>query len=627
MDPITLQDLIDAAANAAEGQTPAQAVAARLTDAPAGTDVAALLDESITRFEELRAGGADTDDELSALEALADVADGVRVELGRLEQVATERADRIRALADRITPAEPEAPAEGDGAAEGGEGEGGEAAPTAETPAAPADPAPAVDSAPDAGADVAPVAEPVAASAEPAPARPSYRRVRLADLPRREVQPPQSTAPTGMVITAAAEVEGYAAGAPMSDLAAVARAGTSKFDHMPRYRPEGGAYIRAGIARIAIPFPDEVVSRSADDDERAIEAALDQSRLPGNSLIAAGGWCSPSETLWDLAPLLADANAGQVSIPEVQSPRGGLRWTEGPDYSTIWSGTGFIQTEAQAIAGSGFTTPIGGTVAGTVKPTFRVPCPAAWDEERAEAIGLSITGGILQNDSYSEVTEDVIAHSLIAHAHRVNARTIHRMVSEAGAATTINLGPSATPSLLNSIDAQIADIRYLNRMSDNATAEVMLPLWVKPVLRADQAVRTNSNTSEAYEVTDQKIDAWFKARNAVPQWVYDWQDAFTGVAGGFGSATPITSWPDTVNVLVYLAGTYLRSRGDVISLDAVHDSKNTHDNDVLHLFVEEKLLVIKRRYKPRLLTIALSANGATGIARELDSDGKIVLTP
>ena len=42
-----------------------------------------------------------------------------------------------------------------------------------------------------------------------------------------------------------------------------------------------------------------------------------QGRLTGGSLAAAGGWCSPSETLYDLAPLLADANAGLVDVPDI----------------------------------------------------------------------------------------------------------------------------------------------------------------------------------------------------------------------------------------------------------------------------------------------------------------------
>ncbi|MBF6298226.1 major capsid protein [Nocardia amamiensis] len=622
---ITLQSLIDAATGAAEGQSAADAVAKLLAEAPADTDVAALLEAATAKFNELYGDGTSkfTDDEASAMEALADVADGVRVEVGRRDKIAGEQAERLSKLAERVNPAAKTSAKDddGEGGAEGEDkgGDGGEDG--GDTTDAPTEPA-AGDPAPPA-ADSAPAA--VAADPAPEPAlvasAPPRRRVRLSDLPTREVRRPDP-APAGVVITAAAEVPGYAAGAPMAGLADVARAGTVKFDSFPNGIVEN-TRLTAGIAQFAIQFPDELITRSDHEDKAAIERAVDQSRLPQQSLVAAGGWCSPSERLYEMSPILAEANAGQIDIPEVQSPRGGLIWTEGPDYTAIYTGTGFIQTEAQAIAGSGFTTPIGGTVAGTTKPIFRVPCPSSWEEERAEAIGFGINGGILQHNAYSELTEDVIAHALIAHAHRVNARTINRMVAETATTVTINLGPSATPSLLNSIDAQIEDIKYANRIGDGTTLEVMLPRWVKPVVRADQAVRTNSSTTEAYEVTDQRIDDWFAKRNAVVRWVYDWQDAFTGISSGFGGATPITSWPDTVDVLVYIAGTFLRSRGDIITMQAVYDTTNLVNNDVLHLFTEEKLMVIRRRYKPRKLTIALSANGSTAAGQILDSDGKI----
>jgi hypothetical protein len=447
--------------------------------------------------------------------------------------------------------------------------------------------------------------------------------VRLADLPAREVRRPDP-GPAGVVITAAADVDGYSAGARMEDLAAVARAGTQKIQAFPQGIVENAHFV-APFAQFHVEFPDDLIVRSEADAERVIDHAVDQSRLPQPLTAAAGnGWCSPSERLYEMSPILADANAGLVDLPEVQTQRGGLMWTEGPDFTAIYNGTGFIQTEAQNIAGSGFTTATGGTVSGTLKPIYNVPCPDTWNEKRAESIGYGINGGILQHDAYPELTEDIIAHALIAHAHRVNARTINRMVADAGSAITLSLGPSATPQILNSIDIQIEDIRYANRIGDGVTLKVMLPRWVRPLVRADQSIRTNGSASESYEVEDAKIVQWFAKRNAVVEFVYDWQDAFTGISSGFGGTTPVTAWPTTVDALVYLPTTYLRSRGDLITMQAVYDTTNLPKNEVLHLFVEEKLMVIKRRYKPRKLTIALSANGSTAAGQILDSNGKIV---
>lgn len=600
---ITLQDLINAAQSAPDKVTPAEAVAKFLVDNP-GADVAALQSEAIARFQELH-GDADagSEDAFAALEVLDEVVTGAKTELARRDTITSERRAKIAELAKRVAP--PAAPVE--------EAPVAEDAPVEDAPVAEVEaPAPVVE-APvvEAPADPAPV-EGLAAAAAPRPVR---RRVDIGALPRRT--PPSKKA--GVSITAAADVADFAAGQELS-FTDVAAAANRKFDSFPRgYQPN--THVQAGVARIRIPFPADLTA-DGNNDQKVIEHASSVSRV-GKSLVAAGGWCAPSETLYDLGPNLAEANAGLVDIPEVSAPRGGLRFTEGPDYTTVWGGIGWGQTEAQAIAGSGFTSPIGGAIVGTEKPCYRVPCPA-FDEERAEPWGFCITSGILQNDAYPELTRDIIEKALIVHAHRINARTINRMVAESGAAIPIGLGHAATPTILNSLDAQITDYRYLNRMSDMAELEVLLPLWLKAVIRADQSVRTNSNVSEAYDVTDQRINAWFAARSARVQWVYDWQDAFTGVSGGFGSATAITSWPDTVQALVYAAGTFVRARGEIISIDALYDTNLLPDNDYQALWVEEKLLVIKRRWKARLLTIPLVANGATGCCAELDADGKLV---
>lgn len=623
MDPITLQDLI----NAAQGEDgkppadPAKAVAEYLAAHP-DADVAALQAEAVKSFTEISAAGADSDDSLAAVEALADVIDGVKVEQERIDAAGEEKRAKLAALSERVKAAtgseaegednaDADAPVDADadagadsqadvGAVDAGEGGGDvDAGAAAETAAAP---------------------EAVAASA----AKP-VKRVRLSQIPRKTVKMPAENTPDAprATIIASADVAGFGQGQNLST-SDLARAANVKLQGFPAgFVPNQEHTVP--VASISIPFEAQLTADGKNDQE-VIDYAADTSRLKGGSLVA-GGWCAPSETLYELGGILADASAGLVDLPEAQAKRGGLRFTEGPDYAAIYGDPtfGFIQTEPQSVAGTGFTTATGGTVAGTEKPFYRVPCPEFTDV-RAEAVGLGVVAGILANDAYPEVTQEVVEHGLIAHAHRINTRTLNRMQTLSGAPITLSLGPSATTSVLNAVDIQITDYRYANRMADNAELEVPIPLWAKPVFRADMSVRNGSNVSEALEVTDQKIEAWFRARNARVQWVYDWQDAFSGVAGGFGAATPITAWPSTIDVMIYKAGTFVRARGEVINVSAMYDTVNLKKNDFHVLFIEEKLLVIKRRWKSRLVRIPLAVNGAVGAARELDAQGKIVVT-
>lgn len=611
---IELQDLLNAATDAPEGTTPDAAVAKFLADHASDADVAALQAEAIDKFEALREQGITTDDAYAAAAALADVADGTRLEQTRLDSAAAEHQERVEALAKRVRP---EAAAQEDESTKTAE----------ESAAAEVEPETGAEAEADASGVVEAAEAATAEAAEPAlvaSAKPK-KRVRVSDLPaqRAVAMPPavEETKP-GAVILASADVAGFGAGQNLTT-ADLARAANTKLQGFPQgYVPN--QEMSVPVASIAIPFEDALVA-SGSNDQEAIDYAADTSRLEGGSLVAAGGWCAPSETLYEVGGILADANAGLIDIPEVQAKRGGLRFTEGPDYAAIYGDAtfGFIQTEAQAIAGSGFTSATGATIAGTQKPFYRVPCPSFTDV-RAEAVGLGVVAGILANDAYPEMTTEVVEHGLIAHSHRINTRTINRMATLSGAAITLALGPSATTAVLNTVDIQIADYRYANRMADNDELEIVLPLWAKPVFRADMSVRNGSNVTEALEVTDERINAWFKARHAVVQWVYDWQDAFSGTAGGFGSTDAILSWPDTMDIMIYKAGTFVRARAEIINVSAMYDTVNLKNNDYHVLFIEEKLLVIKRRWKSRLVRVALSVNGAVGAARELDSDGKIV---
>ncbi|OZE63629.1 hypothetical protein CH265_12190 [Rhodococcus sp. 05-2221-1B] len=615
---IALQDLLDAATNAPEGTTPEAAVAKFLADNASDADVAALQAEAIDKFEALRDAGVNNVDDLAAATALADVADGTRLEQARLDTAAAEHQERVEALAKRVRP---EAAAQEDESTKTAEESAAaevEPEPTETSPEA--DASGVVEAAEAATAEAAEAA--LVASAKP------KKRVRVSDLPaqRAVAMPPAvEDAQPRAAILASADVAGFGAGQNLttSDLA---KAANSKLQGFPQgFVPN--QEMAVPVASISIPFEDALVA-SGSNDQEAIDYAADTSRLEGGSLVAAGGWCAPSETLYELGGILADAEAGLVSIPEVQAKRGGLRYTEGPDYAAIYGDAtfGFIQTETQAIAGSGFTTATGGTVAGTQKPFYRVPCPS-FTEDRAEAVGLGIVAGILANDAYPEMTTEVVEHGLIAHSHRINTRTLNRQAALSGTPIVLALGPSATTAVLNTLDIQIADYRYANRMADNSELEVVLPLWAKPLFRADMSVRNGSDVTEALDVTDAKIEAWFKARHAAPQWVYDWQDAFSGVSGGFGSTAAITSWPDTMDIMIYKAGTFVRARGEIINVSAMYDTVNLKNNDYHVLFIEEKLLVIKRRWKSRLVRVALAVNGAVGAARQLDSDGKIVVTP
>src|SRR5699024_11631191 len=117
-------------------------------------------------------------------------------------------------------------------------------------------------------------------------------------------------------------------------------------------------------------------------------------RLPNQSLVASGGWCAPSEVIYDLLEL--ESRDGIFSLPEVGITRGGITRTLGPDFADIYNAiSGFHYTEQEDIDGN-YDGEGGGS-----KPCYKVECPD-FEEFRLEVDGLCITAGLLQQRGYPD---------------------------------------------------------------------------------------------------------------------------------------------------------------------------------------------------------------------------------
>ena len=116
----------------------------------------------------------------------------------------------------------------------------------------------------------------------------------------------------------------------------------------------------------------------------------------------------------------------------------------------------------------------------------------------------------------------------------------------------------------------------------------------------------------AEDVSDAEILGWFTTRRAVPRFVYDWQDAFSGLAGGPGGSSPITVFPDEVQFLVYPAGTWVKPVRDVINLDTVYDNALLTSNQYTALFAEDGFNVIKMCVESRLYQVDVDVAGLVG---------------
>ncbi|MEU0151532.1 major capsid protein [Micromonospora fulviviridis] len=549
-----------------------------------GLDLDALTElesQAVAAFDALRDDPALDADGLARLRELAAFVQSVRTEQARIEQAAEQVASEL----DDLTATVHGAPEGGDG--DGDEGDGGEAEeePAEEEP---------VEETP---AEETPVEEP--AQQQPTPVVASLAR-RAA---RRQPKPKMTSAGKSAVIKAAADVPNVPHGHVFSSVSEVASAFDDKFAGFPR-GVGVATRIKQNVARVELPVDQALVAGGRGlTDMELVELAASESRLSGGNLVAAGGWGAPSETLWELCEGL-ETTEGLLDLPGITIPRGGgIKVPANLDFRDLYSGIGFVQTEADSTAG-------------VDKSSYRVPT-VNWAETRLEVDGVQIEQDIVQNAVWPELTRDVVRRALTAHEHKINARLIQRMATAPAQSTQFALtlggdvdGDETTTALLGAISLAATDYRYRYRLSRRQLLECVAPLWLIDWIRADMSRRAGVNY---LDVTDEQITAWFTRRHLRPQFVYDWQDGYADAGGnGFGGSAAPGQWPGTADLLIYAPGTWVKGAKPIIDLSAVYDSTKLKDNEYIALFTEQATLLVKRCFVSYKVSVPLCPTGVTG---------------
>lgn len=383
-----------------------------------------------------------------------------------------------------------------------------------------------------------------------------------------------------------------------------------------KFRLNGQTLIRHNVITARREMRPELVVNDANKADQVIEYARSQARLDGGSLLeamtrqvkagtaltAAAGWCAPSETIYDLCTLAT--LDGILGLPEIQATRGGFNIPEngGPSFASIYNSIG----DSGDVILSEYD-----VENGVDKVCVEIPCPP-FVEVRLDVAYLCLTGALLQRRGYPEAVDNFSQQALIALAHKVNQSVIARMVAQSGAATTIPAQTNNTDGasqILSAAEIGAVDMRYRHRMDHTQVLEIVLPIWALAPIRAAMARR--AGVAEL-DVTDAEIMSWFRIRNLAPHFVYDWQDAFSGLANSPGGASPLTALPANVSFLLYPAGTWVKPVRDVVNLDTVYDNAMLTQNQFTALFVEDGFNVMKMCAESRLYTTPLNPQGVTG---------------
>ena len=580
-------------------------------------DLGDLRSKAVDAFQTLYAGGEFTDEDLATLGTLTEGIEALSAEISTREQAAAERAAKAAEMAAKVGADKPVAEDEDDTSAEEkAEAEEDVTEAEAEKKAAEEADKKAKAAAADVETEAQVDAEPEAVTAA-APRGP----IKLSGI-RRHVHTPapaiteetsvEDTTPKARMTVA--DVPGFVADSDASfeDLAVALDRRLQGFNsgaYAAAARAGRAMSERHSLAVVRKAFDERATVGSPESADAAMAFAVNEKNLPGGSLVAAGGWCAPSETVYDL--LEDESRDGLISLPEINVTRGGIKFTKGPKFADLYAAPSFNFTEEEAKAGKYQPTSAADpTNKVGAKPVYNVPC-TDFEEVRLSAAGIHIQAGLLQQRGYPELVARTIRGALVAHEHKMSERIIASMERQSTAVSMDAGQIGAASPILTAIELQVEHYRYAQRLSRSTTLEAVFPYWVHGAIRTDLSRREGV---DLMDVPDSRIDAWFRSRGVNAQFVYDWQD-ITGDASAF------KVWPGSIKFLLYSAGTFVKGSQDVITLDTVYDSVLLGQNDYTALFTEEGYLVAKRGHDARVVTVPLNPNGGTGTGIKLLANG------
>lgn len=322
-------------------------------------------------------------------------------------------------------------------------------------------------------------------------------------------------------------------------------------------------------------------------DQASTWDALAEMTRP-SALVAAGGWCAPSELVYDLFEVECE-NDVLFSLPTFRVTRGGIRWPVFVPHDETLN-PGFTWTEANDIAATGSGT----------KPCVRIPCPT-FTECRLDAVGLCITAGNLIDRAYPEQVRWFINRAIRAYERNNSIRKLNLVLADS-VPVSIAASFGAASAIISAILLQAASYRQANGLCATEMLDVVAPYWLTNVVKADVA-RQQDSLNENGVLADSDVSAFFSAAGLNLRYISHWQN-FT--------VQPTLVWPASVQILVGYPGSYVEFNQGRLDLGVIRDSVLNATNDYTAVWFEEFYCVGRRGPQHRLVTIPICPSGEVG---------------
>ena len=429
---------------------------------------------------------------------------------------------------------------------------------------------------------------------------------------------PEVKESTGVTLVAASGVREFSAGQQMNGVQDLAKAFINRAESFrAAFNPAKAETLRASGAGMALSDAYDVASLHTPYSEAVTTAAMKNKDGYSAAKIAnaergirngvldetvtAAGWCAPSEQTYDfITDYVVD---GLVQIAEAPAPRGGIKYTRGPEIATDTQSSlafGFDQTEAEAIARK-------------EKECETIVCPD-FQELRLDAMGYCVKIPFLTQAAYPELIADALQKAQVLWAHKRNARTLQDMAALSQYVDATNGFGATVTDTLEVISQIAAYYRRKWNLGVNATIEMVLPQIALDIFLADFSRRNNAPIDT---VRKTQVNGHFSERNIKVQYVADWQDLSLDLGQAATDTDPrvdgiAPAWPEKIKAMVYPAGTFTRFNQPVANLSAVYDAASLSINEYTGIFFEQGYGLGMMGYESTVVDIPVCTAGRAG---------------
>lgn len=405
-------------------------------------------------------------------------------------------------------------------------------------------------------------------------------------------QPVVQVTETPVAITAGADIPGYSAGSPISDMSEVATLMEKRLHSLRRVN--GGDGEQHIVASFSTQYPESrFLGTDAEANSAKIEAVVGQ-----DALVASGGHAAPVEVKYDIFGLgSTTVRPVRDTLPRFQADRGGIRFVTPPSFA---SGAYADAVGVWTAANDSAETP-----SPSAKTSLTVSA-AAENTAVTDAVTLQLQFGNLMTRAYPELIARHNELALVQHAREAEQNIISKIDAGSTAVTSGTLIGFGRDFLVTVRKAAVA-YRSRHRIAQSTQLKAIIPDWVYDAMAVDLAIAMPGDNSIA--VGRSEIEGYLAQSNVTLVGSPDMT-----VFGAQGAAA-LLEFPDTFDWYLFAEGTFLFLDGGSLDLGIIRDSSLVGTNDY-KMFVETFEGVAKVGIESLRIRQTVNVNGVAAALRD-----------